>query len=355
MLGDADSFFATGVPAAIGTALACAGLQLLAPDHLCMLLSLGTTTAKSNTLYVGAAWGFAHCTGTVAVYALVQAFRMKVKINVELWEHYGDDLIGASICLCALYFVTRERYYLQVDADGNEVIRACDCDFPELHATRAKIPTVPTLGGKLSRRDTGTRSRKSAFMSVYSAKKCLDDNCIDDNCEDRPARSPSPVSGAEAGDIEDSKSETTPLLGGVPGADGIHHSSAHLSRAGLWVGGAFLGLIQGLCCPTALASVNLLAAVTSPLASVVFCIVYMIASVAGAALLAFGCSRLFGSDMLQVPPRVVYRGSCALTLAFGVYWILSNRFEALVSALPNSAAVQIQPHSAHAQSLIRLH
>merc|ERR1712232_1229517 len=95
----------------------------------------------------------------------------------------------------------------------------------------------------------------------------------------------------------------TPLLGGnaksqsVLASDGLGYCTS-----------AALGLLQSLCCPMALVSINFIIFVTTPKQITAFLAVYVAAFIAGNALFAYAWSRFSRGSMFKfVHPKVVFR------------------------------------------------
>eukprot|EP00927_Polykrikos_kofoidii_P024185 TRINITY_DN22046_c0_g1_i1.p1 TRINITY_DN22046_c0_g1~~TRINITY_DN22046_c0_g1_i1.p1 ORF type:complete len:323 (+),score=36.93 TRINITY_DN22046_c0_g1_i1:155-1123(+) len=293
-------FGRTGTPmasASIGSL--CALLQLLGPDHLCTIMSLSSTQSEWEAVKIGGAWGFAHCAGTVMVCMLFQVLRLKVAIDLEIWEHYGDYFVGVSLMLCALYFIQRESDYIVQSTDGTMAVRACDCHRPALDPEGAgDIPksSVPR-----------TRRKKKTELSLASSYKnsCTDEDCKDIECNPLIRHSARAM-------------ETAPLL--EPSRNTV---AQQLSL----FGSSCLGLLQGVCCPMALVNLNFVAFVPTPLTMIVFAVCYVMVSVFGAGFISWFCSRFIVGGFGKVTsPRLVYRGSCALTLVFGVSWVAATAF-----------------------------
>eukprot|EP00927_Polykrikos_kofoidii_P062307 TRINITY_DN57112_c0_g1_i1.p1 TRINITY_DN57112_c0_g1~~TRINITY_DN57112_c0_g1_i1.p1 ORF type:complete len:340 (+),score=32.82 TRINITY_DN57112_c0_g1_i1:240-1259(+) len=295
---------------AVYAGIICAVLQLLGPDHLCTLMSLTSTESDWAAMKIGGAWGLAHCTGTVFVYVLLEAARSRTTIDLKMWEHYGDYIIGISLVLCAIYFIMRESDFIVERADGKLFVRACEC-HGTLQRTDVEldIPGPPMI--------TARKKKRKAALSLsaaYSKKDCEiagGEECMDANC----------------GDIRHSSQRTSmfidpeaePLLG---------KRSDDTTFRTTWIGGTVMGLVQGVCCPMALVSINFITYVPTLLTMVAFLISYVTVSVIGAAVFSWVCSRLIANGIGRMTsPRVIYRGSCAFTLMFGVVWVAANAFD----------------------------
>merc|ERR1719343_713717 len=88
-------------------------LHVIAPDRLGTIMTLSSATTKGNAFAVGAACGLGHSFGLVFVAVAFLSLRSAVTFNVEAWEYYGNYLSGASMILCALYFIMRETKFLE--------------------------------------------------------------------------------------------------------------------------------------------------------------------------------------------------------------------------------------------------
>lgn len=304
-LGHASTLLGNLPDGASGAALVgliCASLQMIGPDHLCTLMAVSTTTTDWDAVRIGAAWGLAHCAGTVLVCVLLQTLRVWIVIDIETWEHYGDYCIGLSLIICAVYFTICESKYIVEEDDGSLKVLACGCcdnsteTAPEDSAAEMQPPPPPEAAFSSQRR------LRRPYQSVVAGKlKCKNPDCDDVACIQR--------------------GETKPLLASGRQRDNLD-----------WLGGAALGLLQGVCCPMVLVSVNCMAYVDTVLSLAVFLITYATLSFVGAALFSFAWARLMGkgsSFWSFCTPRHVYRASCAFTFIFGAGWIVLNRLNML--------------------------
>eukprot|EP00929_Paragymnodinium_shiwhaense_P115575 TRINITY_DN84545_c0_g1_i1.p1 TRINITY_DN84545_c0_g1~~TRINITY_DN84545_c0_g1_i1.p1 ORF type:complete len:379 (+),score=28.57 TRINITY_DN84545_c0_g1_i1:107-1243(+) len=336
---------AGSVSTAVLFGLLCGLLQMLGPDHLCTLMSLSTSLQAQAALGIGAAWGMAHCSGTVLVCVLLQALRARGWVNGESWEHYGDYVVGGSLVLVSIYFALRESQFLSEDSEGNVTVHSCDCHGGAAHehltAQHAQHghgdEEEGAAGSTLSRRIPPPRARASVRFSRDSStpggtrrlslsaagRLCA---AFSESTSDKPGHSKSRHGGKPS-------FEHDPLLEDAASASHLAGHSAKegaSTKARVWVGSAALGLLQGLCCPMALVGSTFAAYVPTFGTMAVFIAVYMIVSIIGSGFLAFAWSSLMSMAVGKwVSPRVVYRGSCLCTLIFGVVWIAMNRFQML--------------------------
>lgn len=290
--------------------LVCASLQLFGPDHLCTLMSLGSSSSASwPTLRIGAAWGLAHSMGTVIVCMALQFLRGRGYVDTDAWEHYGDYFIGISLVMCAAYFASRESFFLKEDANGVITVQGCDCHSGLV--VKEKVGAVPDtmLAAEFPNRRNGKTKAPRIFSDAFSCPPCNSGSSFVPRFEDDPEMPLLGSKAATSAQVHESKSDSLP-----------------------WLGGAMLGLVQGLCCPMALVSINLLAYTPTTAAAAMFIVTYSAASVVGAALFSLLWFQLTHSALSKfISPRAVFRGSCAFTLAFGIFWIVANHFGALES------------------------
>lgn len=297
--------------------LVCASLQLFGPDHLCTLMSLGSSSSASwPTLRIGAAWGLAHSMGTVIVCMVLQFLRGRGYVDADSWEHYGDYFIGISLVMCAAYFASRESFFVKEDANGVITVQGCDCHSGLV--VKEKVGAVPDTmpAVEFPNRRNGNKKAPRICSDAFSQAVCP------------PCNSGSSFVPRFEEDPE------MPLLGMYLDSKAATSAQVHESKSDTlpWLGGAMLGLVQGLCCPMALVSINLLAYTPTTASVAIFILTYSAASVVGAALFSLLWFQLMNSALSKfISPRAVFRGSCAFTLAFGIFWIVANHFGALES------------------------
>jgi len=250
-------------------------LHVVAPDHLGTIMTLSSATTKGNAFAVGAACGFGHSFGLVFTATIFLSLRSAFTFNVEAWEYYGNHLIGASMVLCALYFIMREGTFLVQNEDGTYTAQPCSC-----HPAQ---PITPMPEGA-----------------------CL------------------PCDGAA------SELERTPLLAYRARGCGEQHSSvseqALLQRAGEGrdLRGALIGVFQGACCPIAMVGLTFIAAL--PVMGIVFFLVtFMAVSAFGTASVAVIWAFATSNGICGgLPPKFAYRMSCGFTLILGIFWLIAN-------------------------------
>jgi len=274
----------------------CLGLlDVIAPDHLGTIMTLSSATTKGNAFAAGVACGLGHSFGLVFVATVFLSFRSAVTFNVEAWEYYGNYLVGASMILCALYFIMREATFIVQNKDGTYTAKPCSC-----HSAQPITP-MPALA-------------------------CL------------PCDAQLPARAAWTGKL-------TPILSNRAGG-GKEHAPEQASRPcageGRDVRGALIGLLQGACCPQAMVGLSFLAA--QPVLCVVFFLVSFVAvSALGTASVAVVWAWVTSSGVCGgVSPKFAYRMSCCFTLALGILWVTANYWHILEKFNYSEAAEQAQ-------------
>eukprot|EP00927_Polykrikos_kofoidii_P062375 TRINITY_DN57186_c0_g1_i1.p1 TRINITY_DN57186_c0_g1~~TRINITY_DN57186_c0_g1_i1.p1 ORF type:complete len:574 (-),score=81.30 TRINITY_DN57186_c0_g1_i1:110-1786(-) len=148
-------------------------------------------------------------------------------------------------------------------------------------------PPVFTEGHDRVRRKKNRAPPKATF---YKSQGCQDENCPDIDC--------------------------------VQSAVAIHEPRRGDTMAWLYFGG-FLGFLQGLLCPTALASINLLVHLHSWTVTCLFFATYIVSSVVISALMTYCWALLAGTCQGVASPVIMYRGSCYAMLGFGAIWFVA--------------------------------
>jgi len=105
-------------------------VHIISPDHLGTLMTLSTVASNQSAFKAGAAWGLGHSVGMVMVAGICIMLHHFVKLDLELWEHFGNYFIGVSMVICSLYFILRESSFLKEEADGSFVAQPCFCHGP---------------------------------------------------------------------------------------------------------------------------------------------------------------------------------------------------------------------------------
>jgi len=311
---------APGIAALIRTCRAasvCVFLQLVAPDHICTLISLSGTTPTDSALLVGGTWGFAHCLGTTMVCGLFACIRFGQAIDVETWEHIGDYCIGISLICCALYFIAYENKFLVKGHDGGYVVKGCACHGytdDQLSSAEYAVEDVPSVEDLEARRPRLKRQKKSRLQRGQ-AKRFF-------------TTSLGPDSSSGCTDCgSDHSIESIPLLGdGLSGGVRVRERSVMTP----WLSSALLGIFQGVCCPMALTSASFLMTTPSVVDVSLFLTAYVVGSVVTSGLFAFVWSKfVHGGFCKRLSPLHLYRWSCAFMLIFGICWVIANLLDCL--------------------------
>jgi len=302
----------TAVSAALH-GLAYGLLHIVGPDHLGTLMSLSVSAAPRRAFWLGATWSLGHCAGMVAVGAAFVALEKAVHLDAELWEHIGDYIVGASMCLCGLYFLLSEPKYVQ-ETEGQVSLRSCKCCASGVSSGAvaddgAEAPPPPPAGGKL----------------------CLSRDFSRGPCCGGPRRGYGSISKSH-GQLSSNSSGSAG--DGVASSVGDGQGESLSAKAGLSdYSAAFIGIAQGMCCPMGLVGIAFLASLP-PAGVATFLIVFLLVSATGTG--AFSClwSSLTGAHTQagaggSTWARSMYRGSCAFTLVLGIIWIVANAFDAL--------------------------
>jgi len=271
-------------------------VHTVSPDHLGTLMTLSAVTSSQSAFKAGAAWGLGHSFGTVIVAGICIALHHFVKFDMELWEHFGNYIIGVSMVLCGLYFILREDSFLKEEADGTVVPQPCACQG---HAV-----TGPRAQPRVCRPVHHRRAEKSGkFCASFCTTSCCDD------CE-----------SVHEVEVPPPPLETDPLLP-VPEASAQAKVAEQEGRG--WKG-AMLGVCQGICCPVGMVGVTFLASLPAQ-GVVAFLIIVMTLVPSGTATLAAGWAFFTSKGLARnVSTRTLYRASCGFTLSLGVSWLVAN-------------------------------
>jgi len=257
-------------------------VHIISPDHLGTLMTLSTVASNQSAFKAGAAWGLGHSVGMVMVAGICIMLHHFVKLDLELWEHFGNYFIGVSMVICSLYFILRESSFLKEEADGSFVAQPCFCHGPAASTLKAQ----PSICRPVS------KPRPWNFRPILMCQACDE--------EEAEAASP--------------PSEADPLL---------PQQCAEESQGRSWMG-ALLGLCQGICCPVSMVGVTFLAGLPAR-GIVAFLIVFITLSAFGTAALAMGWAFFTSKGLARnVSTRTLYRASCGFTLSLGVGWLVAN-------------------------------
>lgn len=296
---------------AIFTGLVYTLVNIIGPDHLGTLMALTTLTTPQRAFRVGLSWAMGHCLGMVLVGCLLLGVDKLAAINVEAWEHWGDYFIGVSMVVVGVYFILRESHYLQEMPDGTHTLKPCACHGSGGGA-HAHSPAAASLVA---------RPRRAQFCSEYSAPSEKDDS------ED-------PEESAPLIEREISQDDERPIS---------WHQHMMEERN---LKGAVLGICQGVCCPMGLVGLSFLASL--PVAGLVaFMVTFVTLSSLGTACLAMLWAHVTRKGIVQgLQARLVYRFSCAFTLALGIVWLVANLYGVL-DKVDYTAALHHHEDTAH--------
>jgi len=303
-------------------------LHVIGPDHLGTLMTLSAAAAPARAFSVGAAWGFGHSFGVVFIGAVFVSFHHMAPAHLDAWEHYGDYVIGLSMMLCAAYFMLRESAFLQQEKDGSIVAKPCACHG---HFKPAP-PPIPHRRSRDKIKENCCdfpKSRSREFCGAFSAGG---------NCEHVEH-------DHEEGQLHENQCcETTPLVVKDTDvtAESLPETWGEMLCAGRSMRGAIIGIFQGFCCPMGVVSLPFLANLSAT-GVFGFLFTFLIVSALGTATLAMCWAALTGRGIgSNLSQQVVFRGSCAFTMALGVLWIIANYY-GLLEKLNYAEHVQMTP------------
>jgi len=250
-------------------------LHIIGPQNLGTIMTLSSVTTRNTAFSVGAACGFGHSFGMVFIAILILSARSVFTVDAEAWEHYGNYLIGASLVVCAVYFMMQETKFLVQREDGSYDVQPCDC-----HGSHGSHDTTAP--------EKAAGSRPASTLAGEGEKACH-----------------SPVS--EQHDAA------------------LHHENKD-SRNAL---GALIGMLQGTCCPLVMVGVSFVATLHGS-GIAVFLITFMTLTALGTAFLAMSWAWATNAGLCGgLSSKIAYRVSCSCTLALGIGWVIANHFDAL--------------------------
>lgn len=262
----------------------------LEPDHLCSLIALNAGVKRSwGAFVVGVRWGVGHSVGML----LFCLFFLLVQAHVEWnhWEYLGNYIAGLLLVGIGTYFFTNESKYVKEADDGSWAV--------------LQDPSCFCCQGQADDRGQGAgpRHQKPPDRVLLCG-------------------GPSPFVEAEE-KYEDT--EASPLLPRAHAA-GEKPSSSFLGD----LGGAAIGLVQGICCPSCIAGLAFVGQMGAQRPSyfqiglfflIVFSSVVFFSALTSVAVVAAGqhCSAY-----CSISNRTTYRAACVLAVVVGVTWIVLN-------------------------------
>jgi len=266
----------------------CGAVSVIAPDHLGTLMTLSALCVQREAFYIGACWGIGHSIGTIFICAVFMALKAFAVKGRDVYEHYGEYFVGASMVFCALYFAFKEHKYLKEQEDGTVTAVPCSC-----HRFGVQTKSNPDTWDIDTNPDVVCMPCRPEDFEVPETAPLLPCNGNADRSD-------------EMGDFGNT----------------FYSQCLPSSRDSQ---GACIGLLQGMCCPTGLVGISFVAGMANSVEIVVFLTAFILLSVVGTGLMAVSWSVITNKGMGKyVGPRIVYRGSCVFTLALGIAWISAN-------------------------------
>lgn len=254
-------------PITLGCLMGC--LYTVAPDHIGTLMALTAgVSSLSRAFMLGCCWGVGHSLSMVLVFIVCVGLHFTV--NTQAWENIGNYFAGVIMICVGLYFLMFEASYLERKEDGSFAATPCSCSS---HA----------------RDDDGSLESHGALADEHG-----------------------PIAGVCA--------ETAPLL---------WKQDSSVPSYGREVRGFILGIMQGMCCPSCLLGISFASRITTDTygAAVVgaFITAFVLASALGTGAFAVAWTMLTTQGARSfLSPRLVYRGSCGVTIVVGICWIVAN-------------------------------
>jgi len=299
---------------AIFMSMTCAAIHVFAPDHLGTLLMLSALTSPREAFKIGASWGVGHSAGMILICALFLCLKTLADKHLKLWEHIGEYCVGASMMLVALYFFCKESQYLHRNDDGT--VEAVPCACHHIHVS-ARQQRMASPHFKMNSPDCRSRSHNPDTFPPPPEHSLQ-------STDVHATQIARPCGGTDI--------ETAPLLLTGESPHSEYYRRRILSR---WCcqcfvstrdgRGAFLGLFQGMCCPTGLVGVFFVAKDVSLKESALFLVVFTLFSSLGSAILAASWSMVSSKGLgTCISPTAIYRGSCTFTFVLGILWTLAT-------------------------------
>lgn len=314
-------------------------VHVIGPDHLGTLMTLSTVMSEWKAFRVGAAWGLGHSGGMIAVALLfVGLQRLLPTISVQSWEYWGNHIVGASMIACGLYFLAFESSFLEKAADGSYSPASCACHGSPsptmLHRTsRSRRVQLGTAGWRME----GGFGSPSPSPSPTSSSEWMEEENVEMKYPEIEEEIPLLI--ATACHKLQTAASAQRGTSALPFFERYEEPSQSSMARDLR--GAALGLLQGLCCPMGTVGVTYLANLSLGVIGA-FLITFIAVSSLGMGLLALGWGFFTRAGIgSHVKHNLVYRGSCAFTVALGVLWMLLN-FCGALRALDYTESLQQQ-------------
>lgn len=256
------------------------------PDHLCSLIALHAGTRKPWPAFLGGmAWGLGHSFGMI-MFCLI-FLPLESLLSVQVWEYYGNYVAGALLVAIGLYFLWNELRYLETTEDGVWVPKKDGCNV--------------CYGNAVPR---GLHPHHDGCSDIG--------DCNHNDCDA----------------ALDPEAEKAPLLCAQDkiGPAATEEKSAKYS----WddFKGAFVGMLQGLCCPSCIAGLAFVgqygAQRHSNFDTVYFMVMCFASLIISSGVIATLCVLLTGYCGAYLSTRTIYRSSCIFSVIVGVVWIVLN-------------------------------
>mmetsp|Transcript_98983 Transcript_98983/g.171531 ORF Transcript_98983/g.171531 Transcript_98983/m.171531 type:complete len:359 (+) Transcript_98983:82-1158(+) len=304
-------------------------LTVIGPDHLATLVALCASKRGWEAFNIGTVWGIGHTVGIMAIVPILMIFQAYhgVGATQEMWEHFGNYVIGVMMVCCGMYFVIFQSKYFVKQEDGTLNVQACTC------CQQSDIFKVS------KEQEEGQAANDSA--SSWLIGDC-DPQCVPCEHEDpyflRPGKKLSLCSAAfsKRSVKTESSLETTPLITARDEKSDAEKASPAGTHAVFWsrffgnrgLESIVIGLLQGFCCPSGLQSMIILTHISrsfSATMTFLFGLAFYVGSAVGSGLVTFFIAEFAQLGLgAMISPKAVYIGSCAFTICLGITWILLN-------------------------------
>lgn len=269
-------------------------LHALGPDHIGTLIALSAAAGEEAAFRVGCMWGFTHSLGMVLVCAVfIPLHRDASSATAEVLAHYGNYIVGATMVLCAMYFIIWEASYMNAQGDGNILLATCQCHR-----------LIDSTGGPDDKPNKQQQKKRKVRFCEYGTT---------DRCEH--GVQPRTLSTLAS----DPEQAATPPLD-----ESCEAYPVTAARSGL------LGFLQGVCCPIGLVGISVAADLPTVGRMLVFLVIFSFVSALGTGVFSHCWARLVrsgaGGAVTFFSPMLAYRCSCSFTLLLGIVWMVANAF-----------------------------